>query len=158
MNDAKRAALHEIYEQIPKIECKGLCTNECTNIGFFKPEFEHLVQITGREPKLDVMTERCNYLTQEGRCGVYDDRPWVCRAYGVDTRMPCPHGCKAERIMDSMESSILLKRIANVLGTREVRFNSTPQVLFQMLRKDGCPKHEARFLAKQLSETKVIPW
>lgn len=75
MNEQKRAELHKIYDQIPKIQCKGLCTNECTNIGFFTPEFEHLVQITGREPKIDVQSERCNYLTLEGRCEVYDDRP-----------------------------------------------------------------------------------
>jgi hypothetical protein len=157
VNDETRARLHEVYDLIPKIKCKGLCVDECTNIGFFRPEFEHLVQITGREPKLDVQTERCNYLSPLGRCEVYDDRPWVCRAFGVDPTMPCPHGCVAERQMDRFESRLLVRRVAGVLGTGEVIFNSTPQVLFQILRKQGVPKQEARSIAKLLSETKVMP-
>jgi Fe-S-cluster containining protein len=157
MNDETRAKLHEIYDKIPKIKCRGLCTDECTNIGFFRPEFEHLVQITGRTPRLDVQTERCNFLNALGRCEVYDDRPLVCRAYGVDLTMPCPHGCEAERIMSRMEGLLRLREIVQLLGTGEVMFNSTPQILFQILRKQGVPKQEARHTAKLLSKTKHMP-
>lgn len=33
----------------------------------------------------------CIYLDKKKRCMIYDERPMVCRLYGTDPRLPCPH-------------------------------------------------------------------
>ncbi len=37
----------------------------------------------------------CPYLDIETkRCTVHENRPLICRLYGVSEGLPCPHGCK----------------------------------------------------------------
>jgi Fe-S-cluster containining protein len=41
--------------------------------------------------------QTCVYVTAEGRCGVYKDRPFVCRIFAAsdEPALQCPHGRKA---------------------------------------------------------------
>ncbi len=41
-------------------------------------------------------TYRCPALTADDRCSVYEDRPTVCRLWGAQQAMPCPHGCQPD--------------------------------------------------------------
>lgn len=34
---------------------------------------------------------RCGFAREGNVCAIYDDRPWVCRAFGVVKQMPCTH-------------------------------------------------------------------
>lgn len=33
----------------------------------------------------------CVFLTKMKTCAIYDERPSICRMYGVDIRLPCPY-------------------------------------------------------------------
>jgi len=44
----------------------------------------------GREVYALTKNLECIFLTQEKKCAIYDIRPYVCRIYGVDKRLPCP--------------------------------------------------------------------
>lgn len=39
----------------------------------------------------------------DGRCSIYDDRPLVCRAFGVTEGLLCPHDCHPDRIISGSE-------------------------------------------------------
>lgn len=105
--DAHRRALRErdrIYARIPNIECKGLCHTTCTAIdasqlerdrlaarGFplpneGAPELLRRIQATGE-------VSACPALGPDKRCRGYEDRPVICRVWGVTDDLPCPHGC-----------------------------------------------------------------
>ena len=34
---------------------------------------------------------KCPFLTNENKCAVYEDRPEVCRAFGLVPKLPCPY-------------------------------------------------------------------
>lgn len=152
MKEEIRAKLHKLYNLIPKVNCKGLCTHECTTIGMFKGEFIHLTRVSGKEPKLDVETERCNYLENE-RCTVYDDRPYVCRAYGATEAMICPHGCEPQpHYLPKEFEFLLMNEIGTLLGSHDLIFTASPEDLKSILLKNGCPPDEAEKMAKIMAQ------
>lgn len=133
MNDETRAKLHKLYDLVPKVNCKGLCTDECTTLGMFRGEFVELTRVSGKEPKLDLKTERCNYLV-DGRCSVYDSRPYVCRAYGASEAMVCEHGCEPiPGYLPAPLETMLLNEIGNVLGSHEMIWTAKAEDLVPIL-------------------------
>ena len=107
----------DIYDLVPKIACKGLCQDYCGIIGMQRKEYERMdVQpplLAGDDktvflaPKTpDSLT--CPLLTSDGKCTDYANRPLICRLWGVTEKLPCPHGCTAERILPESESRTLL--------------------------------------------------
>lgn len=79
--------LHQIYAKVPKIACKGLCVDSCGPIQMYKIEYKRL----GEPPAAMTCT-----LLKDGRCTRYEDRPLICRLWGVVPEMPCPWGCAIE--------------------------------------------------------------
>jgi hypothetical protein len=84
----------------PENKC-GFCTNSkcCTYITQeistprAKTDFEHLLwQVSHRdvgvykdEGRWYLLVENsCSHLQQDGRCGIYDERPGICREYSND--------------------------------------------------------------------------
>jgi Fe-S-cluster containining protein len=112
----KLRVLREIYASIPDAGCKGLCSAACTTIPISSFEIEQLEQATGRS--LPVMTmslasgtdglllggeigQPCPLLVM-GRCGAYEHRPLICRAFGSSEGLPCGYGCRpAELVSDA---------------------------------------------------------
>lgn len=116
MNRKKRAKLHDIYREIPKIACKGHCSSACGSIAMSKGEYEEMSKATGRKPKV-VCGDRCNYLDLDtGKCGAYKIRPAVCRLYGVVDVMPCAFGCVPERMLTEGEARHIMDRISSLFG------------------------------------------
>jgi hypothetical protein len=33
----------------------------------------------------------CPFLTADKKCAIYNDRPDICKRYGIDPTLPCPH-------------------------------------------------------------------
>jgi Fe-S-cluster containining protein len=97
------------YKKIPNANCKGLCQSGCTMIGFTKLEGQQMSEAAGRSPFLTDDAD-CGYLS-EGKCSVYDQRPAICRLYGATEKMPCPHGCKPDRMLAETESEEILAKI-----------------------------------------------
>lgn len=108
------AQLAEIYAKIPSIECKGLCQESCGIIPVHRPELKRIrkktdVDLDAHTVKLDGITAIFNSTTDtcpllvDGRCSVYDVRPFICRVFGVVEGMTCRHGCKPERYLSRDE-------------------------------------------------------
>lgn len=108
---AAYAALDELYAQIPRVQCKGLCADSCTIAPASELERRRMVEhgynlITSRPA--DGSIPRCPALGPLNNCLGYEVRPYVCRAFGVvaDLRAPvsewhrqplmCDHGCVPE--------------------------------------------------------------
>lgn len=98
--DARTAArLDALYAQLPPLECKGLCAHSCIPIDMAPAERERVRQAGADIPHAKEMERQglkaCPALT-EGRCTVHEVRPMICRLWGTDETMPCPHGCVPE--------------------------------------------------------------
>ena len=85
--------------KLPCGECKGKC---CFFVAMTNNEFKKLrkkygvpkgakvLEMPGNRPGKSVILKdgQCAYL-DDGRCSVYEDRPVVCREYGVNPHLPC---------------------------------------------------------------------
>jgi Fe-S-cluster containining protein len=94
------AKLREIWDRLPKIDCQGFCWDSCGPIQLTRLEHK-LTQRAG------VTIEDSSYyqggaalcvaLTEPyKRCAVYDDRPTICRLWGLTDGMRCNYGCVPE--------------------------------------------------------------
>lgn len=91
--DELRLRLKLIYADLPIVPCKGLCHYTCTVIPFSPVEARVIREVHGVILRFNEKTQRCSALVDK-RCSVYDDRPLICRVFGVaDGSMVCPHGC-----------------------------------------------------------------
>lgn len=111
-----RATVKAVYKEIPRVACKGLCHDSCGSIPvtlaelpIFKKALSGPLQTTfplgtdGDMPQgllvcgKDTLT--CPALTEDLRCSIHENRPLICRLYGVvdQEKMICPHGCVPER-------------------------------------------------------------
>lgn len=109
-SDEKTAAIKKLYELLPTIDCKGLCTAACTDIDMSNHERSqidrrHQISIVSRDYNAIALRglKPCRALGKDGRCKVYEDRPLVCRAFGVTEAMKCPFGCEASRLLSDEE-------------------------------------------------------
>ena len=86
-------ALAKIYAKLPRLMCKGLCTDTCKVARVIPAEGEYLMEKYGRIPLPTSNMYNCSELTEDRRCGIYEDRPLICRLWGMTRSMRCPHGC-----------------------------------------------------------------
>lgn len=90
--------LAAFYDQLPPLDCKGLCGLTCGPIGISDFEAQHLqndgigLPTVVDHPTCGKLT--CSHLTAASRCGIYERRPMICRLFGVVEGMKCPHGRK----------------------------------------------------------------
>lgn len=104
----KIAELDSIYATMPKLECKGLCSESCGPIAMSEAEYARIAKRVGHEPDFLVMT--CPML-KDGRCGIHDIRPMLCRLFGANEALACPFGCRPERVLTEVESRTLLAAV-----------------------------------------------
>jgi hypothetical protein len=71
----------------------------------------HGVTITTDPANLDA---NCPALTVLGRCSIYEDRPTICRLWGVVESMPCPWGCRPDRYLTDEQGHALLAQMNNL--------------------------------------------
>lgn len=130
MNKKRKRKLHEIYATVPAIECQGKCTTYCGAIGMEKGELEEIKKASGKEPQVDRHLT-CNYLVH-GKCSVYDNRPLICRIWGVVDGLPCSHGCRIERKLAPHEIMNLFKKVKQIAGDGTTYKNCPPEVWRQI--------------------------
>ena len=104
----KKAALQAIYDKVPRIQCQGHCHTSCGPIGMRALEADLLEAHLGH-PLVPARSIDCQFLTEEGRCRIYENRPLVCRLWGVTTSMPCIYGCEREPMLSNEEALCLLQ-------------------------------------------------
>jgi Fe-S-cluster containining protein len=124
--------LEILYEELPKMECKGLCHESCGPIELTNEERKLIINYlrdTGIKTKefkhfstpivIEHIKERhvndsdgcltCPYL-KKNKCEIYPVRPMICRLWGmVDSNMMrCPHGCIPSKWLTRKEAFSLL--------------------------------------------------
>lgn len=118
----KARQLDHLYEHVPVVKCKGLCTDSCGPVvqhqSMTGQELLRLQDTGGlRSGRMRRRPDVCPYLNAEGRCDVYEVRPLICRLWGVTDHplMRCPHGCEVEVILSDPQAKMLMAR-AQVIG------------------------------------------
>lgn len=126
-NPRALAAIQALYEQLPSIECKGLCWNSCGPIDMSDAERSHIAELGVEIPVFT--SERsarwaldeplhCTALDAFGRCTVYERRPLICRMWGVTESMPCVYGCQPTGgLMPDVDAMMLLQKSLNLGGS-----------------------------------------
>ena len=117
MNSANES-LERLYRSLPKMRCKGLCHGACGPIGMSAAELENMRRAAGDRLLVaplgngDVLLSNKASLTcpllKNGRCSIYDQRPLICRLWGMVKSMRCPHGCRPSRWLSDTASHALL--------------------------------------------------
>lgn len=124
-------ALQAIYDELPAVTCKGLCSDSCTAIDATALERSRLaaagVNLPPRPSHARVLqlieqgrTPRCPGLSAIGTCRVYEIRPTICRVFGAAAGLRCEHGCVPERVMPDAEVYQVMARVQQI-SDREAR-------------------------------------
>ncbi len=82
--------------ELPCEECGGQC---CNGPSLTREEFNLLKSKYGIPAKADIFDTGVDYVVFngvcpyliKGRCSVYEDRPKICRDYGIIPTMPCKY-------------------------------------------------------------------
>ena len=123
--------IRKLYDELPDVNCKGLCWNSCGPIDMSEAERQRIVDLGVDIPRFT--PERgeawangaklyCPALSFKARdggvgCAVYRDRPLICRVWGVgEDDLACPHGCETTGIVDHVELTRLLARTFELGG------------------------------------------
>jgi len=136
-----RAAVFEIYEEMPQIRCKGLCHRTCGSIPvvnaelpIFKKALKGPLKETypipnhgNQDPNGNTVPGgllicgdkdlTCPALDEKSlRCTVHESRPLICRLYGLvdNEKMKCTHGCIPERWVSDKEVGGWYKRLHEI--------------------------------------------
>ena len=82
-----------LYQELPTVHCKGLCTESCGPI-----PLTALERIIMPQESPEPVGMRCSFLSAEGRCLARVTRPLICRLYGAVDHpvMKCQHGCEID--------------------------------------------------------------
>ena len=112
-----------LYARIPKIECRGKCQVFCgaiVQLGAYteaeRPQVERAMDEAAIVRAGDASPLTCRALDRDGRCGIYDARPAICRFWGVTEGMTCPHGCEPDRLLTQAEMHEILSGLAAIAG------------------------------------------
>lgn len=87
------AAVRALWEKVPSVNCKGLCTECCGPIAM-SPAEQAVLDAKNITVGFDRETLTCDKLNPFGKCSIYNDRPLVCRLWGAVPDMPCAWGCE----------------------------------------------------------------
>lgn len=106
-----RAEHRELYRSIPSFVCKEGCSDCCGPVPVTPWEAQRLGIAGQMVTPFDPKTLKCGFL-QDGKCSVYDRRPFLCRLFGTvdNPRMACPHGCKPTKVMSAKQGLVKLER------------------------------------------------
>ena len=131
--------LKEIYDSLPKLDCKQKCQDSCSYVWASKFELQLIKKIL-REQKKEykpfktlktatylkhkregtlanlVHNCRCPYLNEKGLCSIYKFRPLICRLWGLTERMKCPFGCVPERWLSEEEFRKIMIELYEEMG------------------------------------------
>jgi len=112
------ARITEIYNSLPKIECKKKCTNSCGPIAMSEAEWKRLT--FGDNLHCNDNLE-CPFL-EDGLCSIYNRRPLICRLFGLVRKMKCPYGCIPEKWLSDSEAYLLLDDLNGLIPNSEPHF------------------------------------
>lgn len=103
--------LHEQYAKVPSANCKGLCHEACAFVMCGDLEKKIISEKHGNK---EMLQAECPYLLTNKKCGIYDDRPLVCRFYGVVPGLPCPFGCEPDATLSATQASKIFNKVTDL--------------------------------------------
>lgn len=107
----KRLELKEVYKRLykrlPNMKCKEGCTDCCGPVPFSKWESDNAKVDFDFVPGKTMFTEiHCKHIC-DGKCSIYENRPFMCRLYGTTEKLKCPHGIFPEyQITDELSEEL----------------------------------------------------
>lgn len=120
--------LKAIYDRIPEFNCLGLCYQTCGVIPMYPAEVAHL-KSRGIELPAAGGNLTCSHLRWEmanqhpngmPKCGIYDDRPYICRISGATENLRCEFGCTPLRILSQQEEFQLRQELERLKAGKVV--------------------------------------
>ncbi|MGY0232793.1 YkgJ family cysteine cluster protein [Longispora urticae] len=153
----KGLALRRIYDQVPTSHCKGLCHETCNNIPAQAIETERIFKKHGIQ--LQPMGQ-CPALTEDKKCGVYEDRPLVCRLWGSSTydTLRCPHGCEPDEWLTREDCFLLLSAVQYLDGKLTLaEFEHVNANMLKKKREEENFTSPQEFLDKFAEQVKDMP-
>ena len=90
----------ELYDRIPAFDCIKGCTDCCGPVPFGFSEWQKVknpVAATGID---------CPYI-EDGKCSIYEVRPFMCRIFGTVENLRCPRGCGPEKLLTKEEGRFM---------------------------------------------------
>lgn len=124
------SALRKLWNSFPKLECQGKCYQSCGPIFMSDLEGEILERKLGHP--LPPMGTEDNPLTcpllKNYRCSVYEDRPTICRLWGMvnHSLMSCPFGCRPSRRLTDQEARFIIQKVQEISDRYEQVARSGP--------------------------------
>lgn len=92
--------------RIPAFECIPGCHDCCGPVTTSSEEMARLPVKSAAEHDAALADLSCPHLRDKG-CGVYAERPLICRLFGTTPQLVCPHGRRpAEMIEPHLEQQI----------------------------------------------------
>jgi Fe-S-cluster containining protein len=97
--------IERLWGRIPDGQCTGACWECCGPVPFLPVERAKVqaaadllgVRWTAAPDQVSFPVVGadgiCPFLTADHRCGIYENRPTVCRMFGVVPGLPCENGC-----------------------------------------------------------------
>ena len=106
--------IQTIYTKIPISSCVEKCFKCCTNMVQFTPS--ELKAMGGYE-----YNGVCSHLI-DGKCSIYENRPFVCRIYGTSELLKCDD-CTPERFLSENETVELVHQYTQLKMKEESEEN-----------------------------------
>lgn len=92
--------MQSLYAELPTVACRGLCHGACGPVMASRLEVSQL----SAPLTFHGHTLTCGFLNvNDRRCLAYNQRPMICRVYGVSRGLPCAHGCVPDRWLTDAE-------------------------------------------------------
>lgn len=125
--------LLDIYKKIPDSVCKKNCFECCTNsIQFTKSEEKAMGGYS--------FDGKCSHLI-DGKCTVYECRPFVCRIYGSSELFKCEN-CVPERYLTPEETDRLVHEYVSIKRQEELSWpENTAIIIWNKLIESPVIKH-----------------
>jgi len=104
--------ISELYKEIPRSVCKKDCVKCCSNMIQFTPS--ECDAMGGYE-----YDGFCSHV-KNGKCSIYERRPFVCRIYGTSEMLRC-NDCTPERFLSEEETVDIVHRYTQIKRKEEMK-------------------------------------
>ena len=108
----------EIYARIPGSRCSDSCYRCCTNIIQYSPSEEKAMGGYAWDGQ-------CSHLA-DGKCSVYENRPFVCRIHGASVMMKCDD-CICDDLLSEAETMELVHEYVSLKKREEAQARSAQE-------------------------------
>lgn len=75
------------------------------------PEHVEKREIKGADIVIYDATRGCCPFLEAERCSIYEERPFMCRVWGVADGLTCPHGCEPDERISKKRFDSLVQEV-----------------------------------------------